>query len=346
MSTIHIDRKKGVRITEIQVLPLEKLKLDPQNVRFRHVGEALKDRDMEKQILDEPETRHLLNAIIASGGLSTRPIVTDRGVVKEGNRRIVCLRRIAHLIENGELPELNRQSFASVECEVLPRGITEREVDIYLGRVHVSGVKEWDAINQAQHIWTLYHERDLSIDEIRDFLGLGKGTIIQKLRALEWTTEFMRLHPRQADIKKFSFFEELYKKKSLRAWIEEDSGNLRTFFTWVAEGRFDNTGAKDVRQLPEVMEHAEAWKTFKSPNGNFSKALRKLQEGRPELSSPTFEAVKTATEALTSIGLDEYRDIPNDRARVQMLQELYNKVGDILADFDGLRSVKRMRKSG
>src|SRR5260370_3864332 len=296
MSTIHIDRKKGVRITRIHRIPLQQLKLDPQNVRFRHLNAILKDRDMERKILEEPETRHLLKAIIASGGLSTRPIVTEGGVVREGNRRLACLRRIAALIDKGELPEVDPASFAEVECEVLPREITQREVDIYLGRVHVSGVKEWDAINQAQHIWTLYHERDLSTDEIKDFIGLVKGTILQKLRALEWTTEFMKLYPQQADIKKFSFFEELYKKKDLRVWIEQDPSHLKNFFTWVAEGRFDDTGAKDVRRLPEVMNDSEAWNTFRSAGGKVSKAIRKLQEGRPELSSPTFEAVKNATD--------------------------------------------------
>lgn len=341
MSTIHIDRKKGARITNIQSIPLDNLKLDPRNVRFRHVGKVLKDKDMEKQILDEPETKHLMKAIIASGGLSTRPIVTDKGIVREGNRRVVSLRRIVVLIDKGELPDLERKDFEHIECEVLPKETTQREIDIYLGRVHVSGVKEWDAINQAQHIWTLYHESDLSLDEIRDFLGLGKGTILQKLRALEWTSEFMKLYPDDADIKKFSFFEELHKKKALRQWISDDSSRLKAFFKWVADDKFDETGAKDVRKLPEIMDHDQAWKFFQSPGGKFSMALRKVYEGRPELTSSTFEAVKAAMDALTNIGLEEYKSIPTDRARFEMLTALHQKVAGMLKEFE---SQKPMRK--
>src|SRR5947209_8659370 len=106
MSTMHIDRQKGVRITNIQLVPLDNLKLDPRNVRFRHIRKVLKDRDMEKHILAEPETKHLMKAIIASGGLSTRPIVTEQGIVKEGNRRIVSMRKIVVSIDNGEQPDL------------------------------------------------------------------------------------------------------------------------------------------------------------------------------------------------------------------------------------------------
>jgi len=344
MATMHIDRQKGVRITNIQVISLTDLRLDPRNVRFRHVGKVLKDKDMEKQILDEPETKQLIRAIIASGGLSTRPIVTEEGVVREGNRRVVSLRRIVTLIDKGELPELQRKDFEKIECEVLPKATTEREIDIYLGRVHVSGVKEWDAINQAQHIWSLYHERDLSLDEIRDFLGLGKGTILQKLRALEWTSEFMKEYPTKADIKKFSFFEELYKKKQLRQWVADDPSRLAIFFEWVAEGKFDETGAKDIRKLPEIMAHDKAWKVFQSAGGKLSVALRKVYQGRPELTSPTFEAINSAMEALKNIGLEEFKNIPNDPARLEMLTALHQKIGDMLTEFEQSRPMRK-RKS-
>ncbi|HEY2497465.1 MAG TPA: hypothetical protein VGK24_10375 [Candidatus Angelobacter sp.] len=344
MSTIHIDRKKGARITKIQPVPLKTLKLDSRNVRFCHIDKVLKDKDMEKLIRDEPETKNLMKAVIASGGLSTRPVVTQQGIVKEGNRRIVCLRKILDLIDEGELPELKREDFEEIECEVLPEEITQREVDIYLGRVHVSGVKEWDAINQAQHIWTLYHESDLSIDDIRDYLGLGKGTILQKLRALEWTSEFIKEYPDKAGIRNFSFFEELYKKKSLREWIDNDPSGLKLFFKWVAGEKFDETGAKDVRRLPDIMAHKEAWKLFQAAGGKFSTALRKVYEGRPELTSSTFEAVKTANEALKNIGLEEYKSIPRDSARLEMLSELHQRIQSMLKEFSSQKTAAK-RKS-
>jgi hypothetical protein len=325
-TSIRIDRGHGARETKIADFPAEKLRLDPENVRFRHIKKVLPDRDMEKLIWDEPDTKMLLKAIIASGGLSSRPIITPDGVVKEGNRRTVCIRKIRELISKGELDHLSEETFKAVECEMLPADISQKEVDIYLARVHVSGVKEWDALNQAEHIWRMHQDRGMTFDEIRDLLGISKGKIVQKLRAFEWTVDFMKARPDKADIKKFSFFEELYKRPALRKWVDNDPTALPKFFNWVAAEKFNITGARDARILPEILENKDALRALDGPRGDMRQALALLQEGRPELSSPTFEAVSAAIKALKSIGREEYRSIPEKPPQVKMLKELYGEL--------------------
>jgi len=329
--TIHIQKEYGARQTTIEKIPLDKIRLDPENVRFRHLSQIFTDKEIEKLIWDEQDTKDLLKAILASGGLSERPVVKrDKEgfyVVKEGNRRIVCCRKARAMVQSGEVEDFPKDAFDMVECEVLPDSITEEEIAIYLARVHVSGKKEWDAINQAEHIHRLYDHHALSYDRIRELVGMGKAKIIQKHNAYTAMVEFMQAHPESADIKKFSFFEELYKRPELREWIEDDPSNKKRFFEWVAQGKFNITGAKDVRQLPEVLKDPDARKAFESPNGSMAAAQQVLSKKNPAKQSATFWSVEQALEALRRMPRNEYEAIPDNLPQVNLLKELYNELG-------------------
>src|SRR5438874_921974 len=85
-------------------LPLTALKLDPANVRLKHVPVVLSDEQMEEKIWSEPDTRDLFREILHSRGLSEPVLVNSGHVVKEGNRRLVCLRKLSEQARAGMLP--------------------------------------------------------------------------------------------------------------------------------------------------------------------------------------------------------------------------------------------------
>ena len=98
---LQISKEKNI-LGEVLYIPLSKLKLDPNNVRFKHLDRVLSEQEIEEQIYGETDTRSLLREIRFSNGLSEPPYVQEieNGDFKvlEGNRRTVCLRKIAHCL--------------------------------------------------------------------------------------------------------------------------------------------------------------------------------------------------------------------------------------------------------
>src|SRR5947209_18107302 len=91
---------------EIQEKPIRRLKLDPTNVRFHHLAAPLSDTEIEAKIWDEDDTRQLLREIIASRGLTEPPLIDSNSTVREGNRRLVCLRKLSEKTHRGEYATL------------------------------------------------------------------------------------------------------------------------------------------------------------------------------------------------------------------------------------------------
>lgn len=343
MAKIYLDRQVGGRNTQIQELALDTLRLDPDNVRFRHLhllpdqATVLSDEAMEGMIWDEAETKELLKTIVSAGGLMERPIVKPepwarddkRYVVKEGNRRIVALRKGRELLKEGKITELPSDAFDSVECEILPEETTRKEVAVYLSLVHVKGKKPWAVLNQADQIYRLHHEEGMTFDEIRERVGLSKGTVHKRYRAYEMALRFFKRYPKKADVKVFSYFDEALRKVEVRKWLE-DPEHEPEFFGWVVSGKFNELGPVDVRHLPRIWQDPEARKAF--DKGGIKEALGVLYAKDPSIGDPTFASVASAIKALKNIPLEQYKSIPSEPAKTNALRVLYKTVKEILSD--------------
>lgn len=328
---MHLMAERGAQPTEIKEVALRDLRLDPANVRFKHHQQPLADSEMEQMIWEEPDTKKLLGAILSSGGLSERPYVSPDLVVLEGNRRVVCLRKAKEMQAQGKVHHsIPSNAFDPVEVEMFLDGVMPVELAVARARWHVSGKKEWDAINQANHLYEMHNEMGLSYDSIRDLLGMGKATIIRKVKAYEATTQYMET-TNDSDINKYSFFEELHKRPAARRWAAEDRDNLRKFFQWVKEGKFNVTGAKDVRKLMDVLGDEDARHVFEAEDGDMTKAIFALQAKNPAINSRTFAALERAIEALRRMPREEYEAIPDNDAQVAMLKHLQKEIADALA---------------
>lgn len=323
---------------------LSQLRLDPMNVRFKHLEKELAEAGIERHIWEEEDAKTLHKQIKIAGGLMEPPVVlqTSEGqyVVKEGNRRVVCLRRLSKEAHEGRLAkegyQYSKDHFDEVQCIVLPQNLTQKDVDSLIGTRHVSGPKEWATLNRAWYIYEMYNRDNMDYDEIRQVLGFGKGTVIRMVKAFEKTMDYGKKHPEdKAWFRKFTYFDELFKKPQLREWIDQDPGNAEKFIEWVASGKFDDV--RDVRILPDVMKDQDAVKVFKSDHGTISKARDILSQKDPSVSSETFATIKKTIETLQSIPRSEFIQTTRDSSRLRLLKELRREVDSLLQDIDKLK---------
>jgi hypothetical protein len=328
----------------LEMLPLEQLRLDPTNVRFKHLAKELPETEIERYIWEEEDAKTLYKQIKTSGGLMEPPVVLkttdEQFLVKEGNRRIVGLRKLSKESHEGKLTKEGykypKDHFDTVQCIVLPADISQKDMDSLIGTRHVSGPKEWATLNRAWHIFEMYNRDNMDFEEIRHVLGFGKGTVIRMVKAFEKTMEYGKKHPEdRAWFRKFTYFDELYKKPDLRGWIDQDPGNVEKFIDWVAGGKFNDV--RDVRIVPELLADPDAMKVFLSAEGDIVKAKEALSQKDPAISSQTFATVKKTIEALRSIPRSEFIQTSRDTSRVKLLKELRLEVDSLLEDIDKMK---------
>lgn len=328
----------------LEHVQLRQLRLDPTNVRFKHLEMELPEAEIEHYIWEEEDAKTLYKQIKTSGGLTEAPVILrtsdEQFLVKEGNRRIVCLRRLSNEAAGGKLAEEGykypKDHFDIVQCIVLPPDLSQKDLDSLIGMRHVSGPKEWATLNRAWHIYEMYNRDNMDYDEIRTVLGFGKGTVIRMVNAFEKTMEYGKKHPEdRAWFRKFTYFDEFYKKSDLRGWADQDPGNLGTFIDWVAQKKFNDV--RDVRVLPDIIADPDAMKIFVSVDGDIVKARETLSRKNPAISSQTFATVKKTIEALRSIPRNEFIQTSHDSSRVKLLKDLRSEVDSLLEDLDKIR---------
>ena len=151
---------------EEKVVPLKDLRLDPKNVRFRHMASLLAEKQMEQWLFEEEDVKALIKQILRDRRLQQPIYVQEDGqdhyIVKEGNRRTVALRKIRTQILMGKIKGFEKEHFDLVPVTIL-KG-SEHSIKVFVGQTHVSGPKPWDAVNKASQVYELNEIGD-SIEE-------------------------------------------------------------------------------------------------------------------------------------------------------------------------------------
>jgi hypothetical protein len=147
-------------------LPLSEVKLDRSNPRVANtvaISPMSNEDDVQRQLTDllweDADVRSLYQSVQANHGLIERIIVRHDGVVAEGNCRTVVCNKLAG---NFPLDPVWRR----IPARVLPSDITDRQVAILLGELHVGGKNKWSAFEKAGHMYSLYNTFGLTQDEI------------------------------------------------------------------------------------------------------------------------------------------------------------------------------------
>src|SRR6266581_2330738 len=127
-----------------------------------------------------------------------------------------------------------------------------------LADLHVAGKIRWDAYEQAKHVHDLFSVYGKTYDWLSSHLRLSKSKINELLSAYRATTEFLSTHPAPGNVRKFSLFHELMRKKDLRQRYAEDLSFKQSFHQWLAEEKL--TDSKQVRDLLQILANPEATK--------------------------------------------------------------------------------------
>jgi hypothetical protein len=295
---------------------LDSLRLDPENQRISYVirqqGRAGSDEELHSILWELDPVKDLFNSIFQNGGLIQDPIVRRDGLVVEGNCRTVALRQLRE-----KYPEDPR--WQRIFVQVLPQEVTEEQLTMLLGELHIAGKIEWRAFEQAEYVWKMNKRFSKTYDFLAAHLRWSRSKLAQKIAAYEETKSYLAETADPAGIHRFSHFEEFMKKSELRELRERDPSFMRKFRNWVAEGRFPD--AKDVRDLPAILANENVLAAFET--GGAREARTVLQDRNPSLASNLWATVDRAVSELRSIPLIEIQDLKSGHpAKVKKLQDL------------------------
>lgn len=316
-------------VKEHKALPIDKLKFDPNNVRFSHLSKerTLTQAEMYKILRTDPGIDELRDQIIEAKKVYEELVVDHDFIVKEGNRRLACLLWIKEDLEAGKLNPIYKGLFDTLRCAILSKDADPIDIEVYLAIVHVKGKKPWAAFDKASHIYYLSKVGRIPYDSIVSYVGMSKKTVKRSIDVYQATQNYGdRYRKRDPNWwRKYTYFDELYKSKDLAEWRQDDE-NIEKFMKWVIEKKLDDV--RFVRRLKQVMDDKIAFKQFQE-NG-IKAALLVLGEVNPSLSSRSFKVIKDAIEVFKGMRKDELNSISKNPAKIKMLNELKSQVSELL----------------
>lgn len=262
---LKITEDKSIEL-DILSIPLSKLKLDPNNVRFKHIDDPMIDEQIEEFIWRETDTKSTLREIKFSQGLSELPYVKkisdSEYLVIEGNRRLVCLRRLHDEISSRKEKNIPIEKIDPQQCYVFPENTDDATLAIFLARIHVSGKKDWPSMNKGIHVNDLINKYGYDWDQVIQATSIGRNTISQMLKAYETTKQYQKKYPDDESwLHRYSHFLELYKRRNLKDWIDNPK-YLEKFMQWVNNGQIPM--AIQVRKLDKIILEKDAYNAIQN----------------------------------------------------------------------------------
>ena len=264
--TLDITADKSIEL-DVLSIPLSKLKLDPNNVRFKHIDDPMSDEQIEELIWREPSTKSTLREIKFSQGLSELPYVKkisdSEYLVIEGNRRLVCLRHLNNEISSRKEKNIPIEKIDPQQCYVFPENTDDATLAIFLARIHVSGKKDWPSMNKGIHVNDLINKYGYDWDQVIQATSIGRNTISQMLKAYETTKQYQKKYPDDENwLHRYSHFFELIKRRNLKDWIDNPK-HLEKFMHWVNNGQIPM--AIQVRKLDKIiLENKDAYNAIQN----------------------------------------------------------------------------------
>lgn len=304
---IVLDGKKVV--VRNRDLPLDDVELDPTNPRvvntvaISNYGEGEKlQKGLRDLLWKDSDVHALYRAIMENKGLVERIIVRHNGVVAEGNCRTVVYRKLRENYPDSPL-------WRAIPARVLPEDITDRQVAVLLGELHVGGKNKWSPFEKAGHMHALFTQFGLTQDEVAKLLRTSKSSVNNNIRAFDaMKNKYLPAFPDTGGVRKFSHFLELYKSPELREWVKHSPSALDNFVIWVGTDKIGR--GEGVRDLKDIVSNPAALLAFQSSGR--AAAMKVLEKDRPELTSELFKSMIGMTEALEDARLDDIQRVRKD----------------------------------
>jgi hypothetical protein len=330
---ITLDGKR-VQVQSVD-LPLDRVMLDPNNPRiantvsisFSEKGEELQQR-LEALLWDDTDVRDLYRQVLINQGLVERIIVRQDGRVVEGNCRTVVYRKLRERHSSEE-------RWRTIPARLLPPDIADRDVAILLGEMHVAGKNTWTPFEKAGHVYRMHNDFALVQDEIAVRLRMSKSKVNQLIRAFDMMkNKYLPKYPGPASSRKFSYFEELFKKPPLRDWVLSTPNAEDSFIDWIGTGKLEQ--GIQVRELPAILEDDDAVHALTTEG--FTAAQRVLGEDNPVITSKLFKRMVEMADALKKAQLDDVQRVR--KARNSRARKIVIELSDSLKRFTELCGIE------
>ena len=326
------------------MVAIKDLRLDPDNVRFRHITKTMSEAEMEEWLFNEEDVRVLVKQIQRDRRIQQPIYVIEdkqgKYIVKEGNRRTVALRKIQRNLIKGELKGFEKDHFDLVPVHVLQG--TKHEINIFLGQIHVSGPKDWNAVNKASLVYNLMEEFGDTLESVAEELGMTKGRVENYYKAFKATELYGKRYPNDVNsVIKFSYFAELYQSKVLRNWLNEDSTRIDYFLDLVANNKLLVT-YKGVRSLAKIVAsptavRTKAFNVLDGQDGDIEKALQVLEK-KGMTTKGLWGTVSKLQKSLGRTTYEEFAVALKDTSKIEMLEEAITTLEDIRRNIQNLQA--------
>ncbi len=287
---------RAITLTHDEV-PLERIALDENNPRIRYRLKLQQNgKSLDEVILAMPEVKQLRRDIEKNGGLRERVIleVNGEGQLKavEGNCRVVCLQSL-HEKDPKDL------RWKKVPARILPKDVDPKEIAILLADFHVAGKIKWQPHEKAGQVYHMVNTLGMPQDDVAVYLRTSKSTVNRLLQAYSLMLDrFLKIdgekYGKEGE-RKWSYFEEFFKQKSLREELKASPEFGDDFCRWVGEERFPPVM---VRKLPLVLKNPDARKRFEK-GAPFAEAFKVAEATDPEQGSDFFKLLAKVREACT-----------------------------------------------
>lgn len=322
---------------------LKDLKLDPDNVRFRHIPKPMTEKEMEDWLYEEEDVRVLIKQIIRDRRVQ-QPIYVREDkdghyIVKEGNRRTVALRRISRDILTGKIKDFEKGHFDIVSVMVLHG--SDHDIDIFLGQAHISGPKSWKAVNKGSAVFNLMTKYGDSLETVAEELGMTKKQVENYYKAFQATELYGKRHPEDKNyVPKFSYFVELYQSKILTTWVEQDPSRLDYFIELVAKNKLLVT-YKGVRSLAKIIAapmslQSKALSVLDREDGDIEKAFSVVIE-YGDASKGLWRNAKKLLSSLKKATYEEFVSAVDDPTKQEVVTEIIAVASSIQNNINKLK---------
>jgi hypothetical protein len=323
-----IINERPIRLTH-EDIPLDRVQLDEDNPRIRYrLKMEMDGKSLEEVVMSLPEVRALRKDIEKTGGLRERVIVQKNGdgkfKVVEGNCRTVCIQSLHH-----KAPHENK--WKKIQARILPEDVDPRDVAILLSDFHVAGKIAWKAHEKAGQVYHMVKTLGMDTLDVATYLRTSKATINRWLNAYGFMVDrFLKIEDGKYGKdgeRKWSYFEEFYKKADLVAELKLHPEFADDFCRWVGEGKLQPV---DVRDLSIVLKHPEARKKLEK-GGTFAEAIKIVNDTDPEQGSDFFKMLAKMRESCSNAAqVKEILRIRSDKVARAKVLDTYKSLVDFM----------------
>lgn len=342
---------------ELKLVNINNINLDLENPRIplsiRKKDIAKSNEEINKDILEYLIKTGSLTELMLSIGengffsgeallLIEDPDDTSKYIVIEGNRRVSALK----LLLNPKLATLSvnkineAASLAENKPEEIPSIIFNSRDEIlkYLGYRHITGIKNWKALEKARYMQTIYSSiktpqvaDDDIYQEIAKSIGSQRSYVKRILEAFELYSyiekeDFFNISGLNDQNFYFVNLSDSLNKENIAKFLREDDENRNAIFNkkhlkewteWIfkenAEGATRLKGtSSDLRDLDLVLSNSEALKLFRAREASLSTAVFLSENSEIILAESLKNALTHLTEAYrVLIKIEDYTKVYN-----------------------------------